>query len=159
MENNFVMVKSASDWTLVINIPHLNLSRTWSKRGQQYPIDRMALVQAYYDPSVEALFKEGSLVVNDVDFLREVGLLDETSQKSVVYELTDSMKLRLIKTMPLVEVKKELQKMTQTQIEELAEFAVIHYNDLMMDRIDLLSKLSGRKIMEAIKNYKAAQEG
>ena len=159
MENNFVMVKSASDWTLVINIPHLNLSRTWSKRGQQYPIDRMALVQAYYDPSVEALFKAGSLVVNDVDFLREVGLLDETTKKSIVYELTDPMKLRLIKTMPLVEVKKELEKMTQTQIEELAEFAVMHYNDLMMDRIDLLSKASGRRIMEAIKNYKAAQEG
>ena len=159
MENNFVMVKSASDWTLVINIPHLNLSRTWTKRGQQYPIDRMALVQAYYDPSVEALFKAGSLVVNDVDFLREVGLLDETTKKSVIYELTDAMKIRLIKTMPLAEVRKELAKMTPTQIEELADYAIVHYNELMMDRIDLLSQASGKKIMEAIKNYKAAQEG
>jgi hypothetical protein len=119
----------------------------------------MALVQAYYDPAVEALFKAGSLVVNDVDFLREVGLLDETTKKSVVYELTDTMKVRLIKTMPLSEVKKELGKMTQTQIEELADYAIVHYNELMMDRIDLLSQASGKKIMEAIKNYKAAQEG
>jgi hypothetical protein len=58
--------------------------------------------------------------------------------------------------MPLVDVKKELAKMTQTQIEELADFAVINYNDLVMDRIDLLSAASGKKIMEAIKNYKAA---
>lgn len=158
MENNFVMVKSASDWTLVMNIPHLNLSRTWTKRGQQYPIDRQALIQAYYDPSVETLFKEGSFVVEDVEFLRAVGLLNEETKKSVVYELTEAMKIRLIKNMPLPEVKKELEKMTQTQIEELADFAVIHYNDLVMDRIDLLSKVSGKKIMEAIKNYKAAQE-
>ena len=159
MENNFVMVRSASDWTLVINIPHLNLSRTWLKRGQKYPIDRTALIQAYYDPAVETLFKEGSLVVDDVSFLREVGLLDEETNKSVVYELTDAMKLRLIKNMPLVDVKKELAKMTQTQIEELADFAIINYNDLVMDRIDLFSAASGKKIMEAIKNYKAAQEG
>ena len=49
--------------------------------------------------------------------------------------------------------------MTQTQIEELADYAIVHYNELMMDRIDLLSQASGKKIMEAIKNYKAAQEG
>ena len=156
--DNFIMVKSASDWTLVINVPHLNLSRTWNKRGQQYPIDRQAMVQAYYDPAVEALFKEGSLVVDDVDFLREVGLLDEETQKSVVYELTDSMKTRLIRLMPLAEVKKELEKMTRTQIEELADSAVLHYNELMMDRIDILSQASGKNIMNAIKNHKAAME-
>lgn len=159
MENNFVMVKSASDWTLVINVPHLNLRRVWTKRGQQFPIDRSSLIQAYYDPSVEALFKDGSLIVNDVEFLREVGLLDETTQKSVVYELTDAMKARMIKVMPLVEVKKELEKMSYAQVQELADYAVEHYTDLMMDRIDLLSKASGKRIMEAIKNYKAAQEG
>lgn len=159
MENNFIMVKSASDWTLVMNIPHLNLRRTWTKRGQQFPFERNTLIQAYYDPAVEALFKEGSLITNDVDFLREVGLLNEETQKSVVYELTDAMKTRLIKVMPLVEVRKELEKMSYAQIQELADYAVTHYTELMMDRIDLLSKVSGKNIMEAIKNYKAAQEG
>lgn len=159
MENNFVMVKSASDWTLVMNIPHLNLRRTWTKRGQQFPFERSTLLQAYYDPAVEALFKEGSLITNDIDFLREVGLLNEETQKSDVYELTDAMKTRLIKVMPLVEVRKELEKMSYAQIQELADYAVTHYTELMMDRIDLLSKVSGKNIMEAIKNYKAAQEG
>lgn len=159
MENNFVMVKSASDWTLVMNVPHLNLRRTWTKRGQQYPFERSSLIQAYYDPAVEALFKEGSLVTNDVAFLREVGLLNEDTQKSVVYELTDTMKTRLIKVMPLAEVKQELAKMSFAQIQELADYAVAHYTELMMDRIDLLSQVSGKNIMEAIKNYKAAQEG
>lgn len=91
MENNFVMVRSASDWTLVVDVPYLNLHRVWTKRGQKYPIERSALIQAYYRPAVEALFREGSLVTDDRDFLREVGLLDE-EENPIVYELTDTMK-------------------------------------------------------------------
>jgi hypothetical protein len=151
------MVRSASDWTLVINVPHLNLHRVWTKRGQKFPIDRNDLIQAYYRPAVEALFREGSLVTDDIDFLREVGLLDEEEQP-IVYELTDTMKGRLIKLMPLSEVKKEVSKMSRTQIEELAEYAITHYNDLVMDRVDYLSQVSGKNILKAIENYKASLE-
>ena len=157
MTNNFVMVRSASDWTLVVNVPHLNLHRVWTKRGQKFPIDRNDLLQAYYRPAVEALFREGSLVTDDTDFLREVGLLDEEEQP-IVYELTDVMKGRLVKLMPLSEVKKEVSKMSRTQIEELAEYAITHYNDLVMDRVDYLSQVSGKNILKAIENYKASLE-
>ena len=158
MNNNFVMVKSASDWTLVVNVPHLNLHRTWTKRGQQYPIERTILMQAYYDSAVEGLFRSGALVTNDRDFLREVGLLNEEEQP-VVYELTDAMKNRLIKLMPLSEVRKELAKMSRLQLEELGDYAVMNYQNLAMDRIDLLSKATGRDILASIRNYKASQEG
>lgn len=157
MENNFVMVRSASDWTLVVNVPHLNLHRVWTKRGQKYPIERAALIQAFYRPAVEALFREGSLVTDDKEFLREVGLLDE-DENCVVYELTDTMKARIIKLMPLVEVKKELAKMSASQLEEVANYAILNYQDLVMDRVDILSKASGKNILAAIRNYKAAQE-
>lgn len=158
MNNNFVMVRSASDWTLVVNVPHLNLHRTWTKRGQQYPIERSVLLQAYYDSTVEGLFRDGSLVVDDRDFLREVGLLDDNEQP-IIYELTDNMKNRIIKLMPLSEVKKELVKLSRAQLEELGDYAVLHYQDLAMDRIDLLSKATGRNILASIKNYKDSMEG
>lgn len=158
MENNFVMVKSATDWTLVMDVPHLNLHRVWTKNGQKYPIERGALIQAYYDPAVESLFNSGALTTDDKAFLREVGLLDEETETSRVYELTDNMKMRLIKLMPLSEVRKELSKMSNSQIDEVADFAITHYESLVMDRIDLLSRASGRNIMDAIDNYKAAQE-
>jgi hypothetical protein len=158
MNNNMIMVRSASDWTVVVDIPYLNLHRVWTKRDQKYPIERSVLLQAYYDNAVEALFRKGTLVVDDKDFLREVGLLDE-EEKSVVYELTDAMKNRIIKLMPVSEVKKELAKMSDSQLEELGDYAVIHYQDLLMDRIDILSKATGKNIIEAIKNFKAAQEG
>lgn len=157
MENNFVMVRSASDWTLVMDVPHLNLHRVWTKRGQKFPIERSALMQAYYRPAVEQLFREGSLITDDRDFLREVGLLDE-NEESIVYELTETMKTRLIKLMPLIEVRNELAKMSASQIEELANYAITHYQDLVMDRIDLLSKASGKDLMVAIRNYRAAME-
>ncbi len=157
MNNNFVMVKSASDWTLVVDVPHLNLHRVWTKRGEKYPIERDALIQAYYRPAVEALFKDGALVTDDKDFLREVGLLDD-EDKSIIYELTDNTKNRLIKLMPLSEVRMELAKMSHNQILELADYAILHYTDLAMDRIDILSKASGKDILTAIKNYRAAQE-
>lgn len=158
MNNNFVMVRSASDWTLVVDVPHLNLHRVWTKRGQKYPIERDALIQAYYRPAVEALFRDGALVTDDKEFLREVGLLDE-KDAPVIYELTDSMKNRIIKNMPLMEVKKELSKMSRAQIVEVADYAITHYSELAMDRLELLSKVSGRDILTSIKNYKAAQEG
>ena len=157
MNNNFVMVRSASDWTLVMDVPHLNLHRVWTKRGQKYPIERDALIQAYYRPAVEALFRDGALVTDDKEFLREVGLLDE-EDKSIVYELTDNTKNRLIKLMPLSEVRMELAKMSHNQILELADYAILHYTDLAMDRIDILSKASGKDILTAIKNHRAAQE-
>lgn len=158
MNNNFVMVRSASDWTLVVDVPHLNLHRVWTKRGQKYPIERDALIQAYYRPAVEALFRDGALIADDKDFLREVGLLDEKDEP-VVYELTDTMKQRIIKLMPVAEVKKEIAKMSQSQINEVIDYAIVNYTNLSMDRVELLSKVSGRNILDSIKIYRSAQEG
>jgi Mor family transcriptional regulator len=65
----------------------------------------------------------------------------------------------MIKLMPLAEVKTEIKKLSQAQVEELVDYAIFHYQDLSMDRVDLFSRLSGKNVMEAIKNYKLSQEG
>lgn len=158
MENNMIMVTSASDYTLVVNIPDIPLHRTWKKRGAKFPIDRKILLQAYYDPSVEALFAEGMLTTTDTEFLKEVGLMEDEGESTVVV-LTEALLTRLIRTMPVVEVKKELQKLSRTQLEELADYAIEHYTELQMDRIDVLSKATGKNIMKAIEHYRRAQEG
>lgn len=157
MENTMIMVTSASDFTLVINVPEISLHKTWKKRGAKYPIDRKLLVQAYYDPSVESLFKSGMLTTNDVTFLKEVGLMEEDGTTEVVV-LTEAMLHRLVKAMPIAEVKKELIKLSRTQLEELADYVVEHYTDLQMDRIELFSKATGKNLMKAIEHYRKAQE-
>lgn len=158
MENNTIFVRSASDYTVVVNVPHIPLQRVWQKKGAKYPFDRNTMIQAYYDPSVEALFKEGKLVTDDEKFLVEVGLKEEGEPNPVV-ELTDTLKTRLIKAMPVVEVENELKKLTRSQIEELVDYAILHYQDLAMDRVDLFTRVSGKNVMEAIRNYKLSQEG
>jgi uncharacterized Fe-S cluster-containing radical SAM superfamily enzyme len=158
MENNTIFVRSASDYTVVVNVPHIPLQRVWQKKGAKYPFDRNTMIQAYYDPSVEALFKEGKLVTDDEKFLVEVGLKEE-GEPSPVVELTDTLKTRLIKAMPVVEVENELKKLTRSQIEELVDYAILHYQDLAMDRVDLFTRVSGKNVMEAIRNYKLSQEG
>lgn len=157
MANEMIMVKSASDYTLVVNIPDIPLHRVWKKRGAQYPIDRKLMLQAYYDPSVEALFKEGMLTTNDVEFLKEVGLIDEDDKPTVV-PLTEQYMIRIIKNMPVAEVPGELKKLSHTQLDELAEYAVANYKLLALDRVDILTKATGKNILEAIKNFKRAQE-
>ena len=157
MENNTVFVRSASDCTVIINVPHLPLRRVWQKRGARHSFDRNQLIQAFYDPSVEYLFRNGKLITDDEEFMIAVGLKEEDGEV-LVYELTDTLKNRMIKLMPLAEVKKEMEKLTQAQIEELVEYAIVHYQDLAMDRIDLFSNATGRNVMGAIKNYKLSQE-
>ena len=157
MDNNMIMVKSASNCTIVVNVPDIPLRREWQKKGAQFPIERKALIQAYYDPSVEYLFKQGLLTTNDVEFLKEVGLIEEDGTANVT-PLTDAMLLRSIKTMPAAEVKMELTKLTRAQLDELADYAIEHYTDLQMDRIDLLSKATGKNIMKAVEHFRKAQE-
>lgn len=157
MDNNMIMVTSASDFTLVVNVPEIPLHKTWKKRGAKYPIDRKVLLQAYYNPAVETLFREGMLTTNDTEFLKEVGLIEEDGTENVVV-LTDVLLNRLVKLMPLAEVKVELTKLSHTQLEELANYAVEHYTDLQMDRIDLFSKATGKNLMKAIDHYRKAQE-
>ncbi len=157
MENNMIMVTSASDFTIVVNVPDIPLHRSWKKRGAKFPVDRKVLLQAYYDPSVESLFREGLLTTNDVEFLKEVGLMEEDGTANVTV-LTDALLTRLIRTMPAAEVKKELTKLSRTQLEELADYAIEHYTELQMDRIDILSSATGKNIMKAIEHYRKAQE-
>lgn len=154
---NMTYVTSASDRTLVIFVPEISLSKTWTKRGQRYPIPRETLVQAYYNPSVEYLFREGLLITDDKEFLKTVGLMTEEDETETVL-LTEDLEIRMIKHMPLADFKINLAKLTHTQIVDLAEYAIHHYTDLKLDRAELLSKAAGKDILKAINNYKAAQE-
>ena len=158
MKDNMVMVTSASDSTLVVFLPHLNLNRTWVKRGVKYPIDRDLLEQAYYDPAVEYLIKEGLLVVEDKQFLYDVGIITEMEQESPIKTLDEKEIRSLIKYKPVSELEGSLKNLSRTQLEEIGEFAIEHYKEFSNDRLAILSKATGKDLLTAIKNYIAAEE-
>lgn len=158
MKENMVMVVSTTDCNVVVEIPELNLRRTWTKCGAKYPIDRDLLEQAYYNPAVEYLFNHGLLVTEDKQFLYDVGLITEMEQEIPSIMLDEKYKKRLISVMPLREVEEVVNKMSPEQIEELVNFAIQHYEDLKNDRIKLFEKKSGKQILKAIKNFQDANE-
>lgn len=154
---NMIKVRSASDFTLVINAPEIPFVKTWSKRGAVYPIDKDVLIQAFYSTSLEELVRKGLLVIEDKQFLVEVGLAEEENTVMAI-ELTPALKEKCISTMPVWELEQTLSKMSEYQISELAEYAIANHTKMKMDRIELLSKASHKNILKAIELYKAAQE-
>ena len=154
---NMIKVRSASDFTLVINAPEIPLVKTWNRRGAIYPIDKDALIQAYYSTSLESLVKKGMLVIEDKDFLIEVGLIEEKNEE-VAIELTHALMDKCISVMPLWELEQTLKKMSEYQISELAEYAIANHTKMKMDRLEMLGKASHKNILKAIELYKAAQE-
>jgi hypothetical protein len=121
------------------------------------PVDESLLMQACYNPAVEFLVRSGNLVIEDKEFLVNAGFMSKEEIDDLV-ELTDAYISRLIKNMPLQELKREIGKLSHSQIDEVVNYAISHYTDLSMDRVDLFSKISGKDMMKAIANYKAAQE-
>lgn len=155
---DMIKVKSASDFTLVINAPELMLVKSWNKRGSFHLIQRDTLLQAFYNTSLETLVKKGMLVIEDKKFLVEVGLIEEENSESSIIELTPALMNRYISVIPVRELVNELKKMSRYQISELAEYAIQNYTNLKMDRIELLNKASGKDILKAIELHKASQE-
>lgn len=157
MERDMIKVRSESDRTIVMSLPELGIHRTFRKRGQEFPFERETLYQAYFDPSIEYLFSHGMLTTDDEAFKENFGLVQ--NGKEAIYILSETQKKRMIKAMPLSEVKKELKGMNKEQIEDLVDYAIEHYTEFNLDRAELFSKASGKNILKAIDNYKSSLEG
>lgn len=154
---DMIKVRSASDATVVVSSPSTMMNKTWNKRNSFHFIPRDTLLQTYYNSCLERLVAKGILVIEDNDFLREVGLLEEDDTPAIM-ELTEATMNKAISAMPLWEFKQTLEKLSDHQISDLANYAVQHFAELRMDRIEILGKASGKNILKAIELYKAAQE-
>lgn len=153
---DMIKVRSASDATVVVSSPSTMMNKTWNKRNSFHLVPRDVLLQTYYNSCLERLVTKGILVIDDKDFLREVGLLEE--ETPIVMELTEAIMKKAISAMPLWEFEQTLGKLSNHQINDLANYAVQHYAELKMDRIEILGKASGKNILKAIELYKASQE-
>lgn len=153
---DMIKVRSASDATVVVSSPSTMMNKTWNKRNSFHLIPRDTLLQTYYNSCLERLVTKGILVIEDKEFLREVGLLEE--ETPIVMELTEAVMKKAISAMPIWELEQTLGKLSNHQISDLANYAVQHYAELKMDRIEILGKASGKNILKAIELYKASQE-
>ena len=146
---NMVNIKSTVKALVSINVPTLNLRRSWPKKGaiQKIPFD--ILEQAYFEPGVEYLFKTGVLYIEDMEVKRALGLEDpEAEAPTAIIDLTDDYMKKLLTATPLKDFREEVEKLSHEQIKELVQFAVeIGVTDY--HRCKLLQEKTGFDVMKA----------
>lgn len=152
---DMVKIRSTTDNTISLFDPTIPVRKTFEKRGAVVTIERDKLVQLYFNSSLENALRNGSLVIDDKDFLYDVGYITSKEEEIQQLEINPAFMKRCISVMPLAELSAALKKMNVSQIHALADFAVLNNADLRMDRIDLLSKASGKNILKAIELRKA----
>ena len=99
-EKKKVNIKSETLGRVGINLPDLKLKRTWEKKGVVRQIPFEDLQQAYYEPGVEYMFKEGMLSIDDMEVKKALGLEPDDAEEPVnVIILTDDQRKRFFKTL------------------------------------------------------------
>ena len=142
-----VMVTSMVGGT--ISVSALN-HRVWNKKGQKLPVSKDILREAIYEPGVEYMFKKGILYIEDMDFKIELGLEAEGPKvPTEILPMDEKFMNRVLKLMPVPEMKTTIDKMTMVQKQELVDFAV-KQNDISLDRIKIVSDKCGVDILKTI---------
>ena len=142
-----VMITSMVGGT--ISVSALN-HRVWNKKAQKLPVSKDILREAIYEPGVEYMFKKGILYIEDMDFKIELGLEAEgTKVPTEIIPMDEKFMNRVLKLMPVPEMKTTIDKMTMVQKQELVDFAV-KQNDISLDRIKIVSDKCGVDILKTI---------
>ena len=124
--------------------------RVWNKKGQKLPVSKDILREAIYEPGIEYMFKNGILYIEDMDFKIELGLEAEgTKIPTQIIPMDEKYMTRVLKLMPVSEMKKSIDEMSMVQKQELVDFAV-KQNDIQLDRIKIVSDKCGVDVLKAI---------
>ena len=148
--NDKVIVTSMVSGIIGINRPEYRLVKTWPKKGTKLPVEKDALRQAIYEPGVEYMFKNGMLYIDDMDFKIELGLEEEGAKAPTAIIPVDEKYLeRVLKRMPISEMKVVIRGMNDNQRRELIDYACCQ-NDIQLDRINAIKELTGIDLFKMI---------
>ena len=124
--------------------------RVWNKKGQKLPVSKDILREAIYEPGIEYMFKNGILYIEDMDFKIELGLEQpETKAPTNIIPMDEKYLERVMKRMPIAEMKQAVKKMSQDQLQELILYASSQ-NDIQLDRITAIKELTGTDLFKVI---------
>ena len=129
----------------------LNFKMTFERRGVSRLIDLDILQQMIYNVGVEKVFKQGLLVIDDMEAKITLGLEPEGAKEPVnIITLTDAQKRRHLTVSPMEDFKATVTKLPFEQIKELARFAIT--NELVgnMEKVDYLKEKTKIDILKAI---------
>ena len=145
-----VMVTSMVSSQVSLISPELRLRKTWPKKGAKLPIDKAILREAIYEPGIEYMFKNGILYIEDMDFKIELGLEPEGAKAPTeVIPMDDKYMNRVLKLMPIAEMKSAIKSMNEEQIQELITYAS-SMKDIQFDRIEVVKQVTGIDLFKVI---------
>ena len=148
--NERVMVTSMVSGRIGLVLPRLHINKVWPKKNTKLPVEKDVLREAIYEPGVEYMFKQGLLYIDDMDFKIELGLEEEgTKAPTNVIPMDEKYMNRVLKLMPIAEMKKAISAMNDNQKRELIDFAS-EQNDISFDRMDVIKKLTGIDVVKVI---------
>ena len=156
--NERVNVTSMVSGRIGLVIPRMHVNKVWPKKGTKLPVEKDVLREAIYEPGVEYMFKEGLLYIDDMDFKIELGLEEEGATKPEnIIPIDEKYLIRVLKNMPIAEMKMAVAKMSDNQKRELVDFAS-EQNDISFDRMDVIKKLTGIDVVKVIELKRAKKE-
>ena len=155
--NDKVMVTSMVSGRIGLVLPNLRMNKVWPQKGTKLPVEKDVLREAIYEPGVEYMFKKGILFIEDMDFKIELGLEEEgTKMPTNIIPMDEKYMNRLMRLMPLGEMRTAVSKLSDDQKRELADYAS-NQNDVSMDRVAVLKELTGIDILRVI-DFKRQKE-
>ena len=124
-ERKDITIKSTVKAIVVMNVPSLNLRRTWQKKGAIQKIPMELLEQAIYDPGVEYLFRSGTLYIEDMEAKIVLGLEEPgTEVPTKIIALTTEEAEKLLKNTALKDFREKVASLSQDQANELVNVAI-----------------------------------
>jgi hypothetical protein len=158
MENKQVIITSMTKSRVGINVPHLFLKQIWEKKGAKKPIAFETLQQAFYDPSVEYLLRQGMLYIEDKEARVALGLEEEDAEEPAIIILSDNDMQRYLTIMPIFEFKQKVKELCKEQVRALVDYAI--ENELTnYDKCMFLKELVGTDIIRAVQLNHDNMEG
>ena len=150
--NEKVSVISMVTHSVGIDLPQngYKIQKYWPQKNAKVLIDKEMLREGIYDPGVERIFKSGILYIDDMDFKIELGLEEEgAKQPEKIIPMDEKYLDRVLKRMPLSEMKMAIKKMSPDQVQELILYAT-KQNDIQLDRLSAIKELTGTDLFKVI---------
>jgi hypothetical protein len=147
-----VLVTSMVKHSVGITLPQNGymIEKRWAQKGAKVLIDKESLREGIYLPGVEYMFKTGILYIEDMDFKIELGLEEpETKTPTNIIPMDEKYLERVMKRMPIAEMKQAVKKMSPDQLQELVLYASSQ-NDIQLDRITAIKELTGTDLFKVI---------
>lgn len=155
--NDKVIVTSMVGGNIGITLPHIRFNKTWPRKGTKLAIEKDILREAIYEPGVEYLFKQGILYMDDLSFKIELGLEPEGVEAPTHVAVDEKYMTRVLKVMPVGEMKKAISEMNEIQRQEFVDFASSQ-NDISLERIKVVDQVTGANILKIIELRRLKEE-